>query len=177
MKSAIAAILASLSLVSLPACEPGVAPAETSVLRTQADAARDRIWSLTRDGVALQVRAKPGKTVIALPDWTWAHAPWACPPDLAIGPKGEAVITSNVAPVLWRVDAETLAVTVHPVALSSDTHKDFGFSKLVYSRDKSIFIAVSDTFASTWEIDAQLKTARKTAESAAASNPCRFAGQ
>lgn len=177
MKSAIAAILASLSLVSLTGCERDAAPAETSVIRYQADAARDRIWSLTRDGVVLQVRAKPGKTVIQLPDWAWAHAPWACPPDLAIGPKGEAVITSNVATVLWKVDPGTLAVTVHPVALSSDTHRDFGFSKLVYSSEKGVFIAVSDTFASTWEIDAQLTTARKVAQSAPVSSPCRFADQ
>jgi hypothetical protein len=177
MRNAIAAILASLSLVSLPGCELNAPPTETQVLRYQADTARDRIWSLTRDGVTLQVRAKPGKTLIELPDWAWAHAPWACPPDLAIGPKGEAVITSNVSTTLWRVDAETRAVTVHPIALSSDTHRDFGFSKLVYSREKGVFIAVSDTFASTWEIDAQLKTARKVSESSAMANPCRFAGQ
>jgi hypothetical protein len=177
MKSAVATVLASLFLVSLPACESGEAPAGTPAVRNRADAARDRIWSLTRDGVALQVRAKSGKTPIELQDWVWAHAPWACPPDLAIGPKGEAVITSNVSPTLWRVDAETLAVTVHPIALGSDTHRDFGFSKLVYSPEKGVFIAVSDTFASTWEIDAQLRTARKVAEGSAMANPCRFAGQ
>jgi hypothetical protein len=177
MKSALAAVVASFSLVSLTGCEKDAAPAETSIIRYQADAARDRIWSLTRDGVALQVRAKQGRTVIELPDWVWAHAPWACPPDLAIGPKGEVVITSNVATVLWRIDAETLAVTVHPVALASDTHRDFGFSKLAYSREKGVFIAASDTFASTWEIDAQLKTARKVAQSAPVPSPCRFADQ
>ena len=177
MKSAVVTVLASLFLVSLPGCERDAAPAETPMVRNRADAARDRIWSLTRDGVALHVRAKPGKTLIELPDWAWAHAPWACPPDLAIGPKGEAVITSNVSPTLWRVDGETLAVTVHPIALASDTHRDFGFSKLVYSPEKGVFIAVSDTFASTWEIDAQLRTARKVVDSNAMANPCRFAGQ
>lgn len=163
MKYGMAAILTSLSLVSLSGCE--------------SDAARERIWSLTREGVAVQVRAKPGKTVVELPDWMWVHAPWACPPDLAIGPKGEAVVTSNVTATLWRIDPETLAVTVHPIALGSDTQRDFGFSRLVYSREKGVFIAVSDTFASTWEIDARLTTARKVAESAALANPCRFAGQ
>jgi hypothetical protein len=177
MKTALAAILASFCLVSITGCEKGARPVETSVIRYQADAARDRIWSLTRDGVALQMRAKPGKTVIELPDWAWAHAPWACPPDLAIGPKGEAVITSNVSATLWRIDPETLAVTVHPVALGSDTHRDFGFSKLAYSLDRGVFIAVSDTFASTWEIDAQLTTARKVADSGPVSSPCRFSDQ
>jgi hypothetical protein len=177
MRTALAAIALTFSVVSLTGCEKDAASPDTSVIRHQADTARDRIWSLTRDGVALQVRAKPGRTAIELPGWVWAHAPWACPPDLAIGPKGEAVITSNVAAVLWRIDPETLAVTVHPIALGSDTHRDFGFSKLAYSREKGVFIAVSDTFASTWEIDAQLATARKLAGSGPVSSPCRFSDQ
>ena len=177
MKSAITAILASFSLASLTGCESDAAPAEPSILGYQADAARDRIWSLTRDGVALQVRAKPGKTFVELPNWTWVHTPWACPPDLAIGPKGEALVTSNVVATLWKIDPETLAVTVHPLALSSDTSRDFGFSKLVYSRDKGVFIGVSDVFPSTWEIDSQLTRARKIAEGTPASNPCGFSQQ
>jgi hypothetical protein len=141
-------------------------------IRFQADTARDRIWTLTRDGVVLQLRAKPGKTAVELPDWAWVDPQWACPPDLAIGPKGEVLITSNVVATLWKVDPETLAVTVHPLALSSDTNRDFGFSRLVYSRDKGVFIATSDVFPSTWEIDAQLTKARKVAQGAAVANPC-----
>lgn len=177
MKNGIAAVLASFSLVTLTGCESDAAPAETSALRYQADASRDRIWTLTRDGVVLQLRAKPGKTTVELPDWAWVNPQWACPPDLAIGPKGEVLITSNVVPTLWKVDPETLAVTVHALALGSDTNKDFGFSRLVYSRDKGVFIATSDVLPSTWEIDPQLTRARKIAEGSAASNPCGFSQQ
>ena len=177
MKSAIAAILASLPLVSLTGCERDIAPAETAIIRYQADTARERIWSLTPDGVSLQVRAKPGKTFIALPGWTWAHSPWACPPAVALGPNGEALITSNVVATLWKVDPQTLAVTVHPLTLNADADKDIGFSRLVYAKEKGAFIAVSDTFGSTWEIDAQLSTARKIASGGGVSNPCRLADQ
>ena len=177
MRNAIAALLASLTLVPLAGCESDAAPSEPFAIRYQADAARDRIWTLTRDGVALQLRAKPGKTFVELSDWIWVYAEWACPPDLAIGPKGEVVITSNVVATLWKVDPETLAVTAHPLALGSDTNRDFGFSKLVYSREKGVFIAISDTFPSTWEIDPQLTRARKIAEGGPVSSACHFAGQ
>jgi hypothetical protein len=177
MKNGIAAVLAGFSLITLTGCESDAPPAQPSAIRYQADASRDRIWTLTRNGVELQLRAKPGKTTIELPDWAWVDTQWACPPDLAIGPKGEALITSNVVPTLWKVDPETLAVTVHPLLLGSDTQRDFGFSRLVYSRDKGAFIATSDVFPSAWEIDAQLSSARKIAHGAAASNPCGFSQQ
>lgn len=177
MKSAIAAVLASFSLVTLTGCESDAAPAQMSALRYHADASRDRIWTLTRDGVVLQLRAKPGKTSIELPDWAWVEPHWACPPDLAIGPNGEVLVTSNVVATLWKVDPETLAVTVHPLALGSDTHRDFGFSRIVYSAGKGVFIATSDVFPSTWEIDPQLTKARKIAQGAPASNPCGFLQQ
>ena len=177
MRNAIAAILASLTLVPLTGCESDAAAVDLNAIRYQADTARERIWTLTRDGVALQVRAKPGKTAIELTDWSWVDPQWACPPDLAVGPKGEVVITSNVIATLWKVDPETLAVTVHPLALGSDTDRDFGFSKLVYSRDKGVFIATSDVFPSTWEIDPQLTKARKIAQGAPGSSPCPAAGQ
>jgi len=172
MRTGIAAILASLTLVSLTGCERTAAPAVSPVLRYQPDAARDLIWSLTRDGVSVQVRSRPGRTLVELPGWIWARAPWACPPDLALGPNGEAVVTSNVVPTLWKINPETLAVTVHPLQL--DTGMEVGFSELVYSKDEGAFLAVSDTLGGRWKIDAQLATARKLAGNVPWSNACRF---
>src|SRR5256885_13970178 len=83
----------------------------------------ERAWELGRDGVYLVDSAGPAK-LARLEGWQWAAAAYACPPDLAVGPQGEAVITSNVLPVLWRVDPQTLAVTVHSLALDADTDKD-----------------------------------------------------
>jgi hypothetical protein len=91
----------------------------------------------------------------------WVDAPYGSLPDLALGPRGEAVVTSNVVPTLWRIDPETLAVSVHALALDSDTDKEVGFSGLVYSPGHEAFFAVSDAHGSLWRIDPQLETARK----------------
>ncbi|MEA3191916.1 MAG: hypothetical protein QOD26_249 [Betaproteobacteria bacterium] len=180
MRIGIAAILASLTVVSLAGCEraaaPAAVPAATPVLRHQADATREQIWLLTRDGVSVQVRSRPGRTLVELPGWVWASGQWACPPDLALGPNGEAVVTSNVVPTLWKINPETLAVTVHPLQLDADLDKDIGFSELVYSKDEGAFLAVSDTYGARWKIDAQLATARKVSGNAPLSNACRLRG-
>jgi hypothetical protein len=87
--------------------------------------------------------------------------PYGRLPDLALGPSSEAVITSNVVPTLWRIDPETLVVSVHPLLLDSDTDKDVGFSGLVYSSEHEAFFAVSDAHGSLWRIDRGLERARK----------------
>ena len=121
----------------------------------QPSAVRDRPWHLTPDGVVA------GKTAVPIPGWVLAGASYACAPELAVGPKGEAVITSNVLPTLWRVDPVTLAVTEHPLALDADTDKDVGFSRLVYSPKHAAFFAVSSAHGTLWRIDTQLKRAQK----------------
>jgi hypothetical protein len=125
------------------------------------DPARNRVWLLTRDGVSVYDVAKSERILLPLPSWLWVDTPYACLPDLALGPKGEAVITSNVVPTLWRIDPETLAVSVHPLLLDSDTDKDVGFSGLVYSSEHEAFFAVSDVHGSLWRIDTGLETAQK----------------
>lgn len=67
---------------------------------------------LDADAVYLQ-QARKARVAIKLPEWQWAHEPYACPPAIAIGPRGEALVTSNVLPVLWKIDPQTRAVTVH----------------------------------------------------------------
>lgn len=176
MRTGIAAILASLALISFAGCERPAAPAVSTVLRQQPDAARDQIWSLTRDGVSVQIRSRPGRTLVELPGWIWARGPSACPPDLALGPNGEAVVTSNVVPTLWRIDPATLAVSVHPLQLDADLGREVGFSELVYSKEEGAFLAVSDTYGARWKIDAQLVTARKLAGNAPLSDACRLPG-
>jgi hypothetical protein len=153
--------LSTALLVSLAGCEHAKGPqAAASHLRQQADPARERVWRLDRDGVSVLDHAAPAKRV-RLEGWLWVAPPYACAPDLALGPNGEAVITSNVVPVMWRIDPETLAVTVHPLSLDADTDKDIGFSSLVYSPEQEAFIGVSDAYRTTWRIDAQLTAARK----------------
>ena len=128
--------------------------------RSQTDLARNRVWLLNSEGVFLQEGAAPLKK-LQLPDWHWAGAPYGCLPDLALGPKGEAVITSDVLPTLWRIDPETLAVSKHPLALDADTDKDVGFSGLTYSAMQGVYFAVSHAQGSLWRIDRAFTRAQK----------------
>jgi hypothetical protein len=161
MKSAIAVSLAFAALSSLawmPASHAQSGP-------EQVDAARGRIWSLTRDGASLRPAAAAQRAVVALPGWHWAGAPYSVEPALAIGPGGEVIITSDVAPVLWRIDPATLAVSVHALALDADTDKDVGFSALAYSREHDAFVGISGAQGSVWIIDRALARARKVLRS------------
>src|SRR5687768_517442 len=69
-----------------------------------------RAWVLDADGLFLEEARKP-RRAIKLAGWQWAGEPYACAPDVAVGPRGEVVVTSNVLPVLWKIDPYTLAVT------------------------------------------------------------------
>jgi len=131
--------------------------------RQRDDPARGRVWILNSQGVFVYHTATGKLVEVTLPSWQWVHPTYACPPDLAIGPNGEAVVTSNVVPVLWRIDPRTLAVSVHPLALDADNDKDVGFSGLVYSAEHSAFFAVSEVHGSLWRIDPSLRKGRKVA--------------
>lgn len=120
-----------------------------------------RVWTLTQDGVSLRDPAGPRPITVTLPGWHWAGVPYGAAPALAFGPQGEAIVTSDVAPVLWRIDPKTLAVSVHPLALDADTDKDVGFSALAYSRAHDAFVGVSGMHGSVWIIDRALMRARK----------------
>lgn len=144
-------------------------------LRYQVDPARNRVWFLTHDGVFLYDVTTPQKIVVPLPTWQWVGTPYSCLPDLTLGPKGEAVITSNILPTLWRIDPETLAVSVHSLVLDADTDKDVGFSGLVYSSTHEAFFAVSDVHGSLWRIDPLFRRAQKVPLSAPIPKACGLA--
>ena len=161
MRTAIATIFA---ITALAGCESSVQPSAATMLGYQVDGERNRSVWLTRDGVLIHsAAAKPVR--VELPDWIYAGGPY-CPPSLALGPKGEVVVTSNVIPTLWRIDAESLAVTVHPLKLDSDRDKDVGFAAVVYAPEQRAYVAYSETQRSTWKIDASLSGASKVAAAA-----------
>ena len=166
-------LLAAL-IVSIGGCNTSAAPppaaiaaidapwSQTPSARQQLDAARDRVWSLTRDGVSFHERSTPDKVIkVPLPDWQWAGSPYGCLPDLALGPNGEAVITSDILPTLWRIDPETLVVSAHRLALDADTDKDVGFCGLAYAPEQAAYFAVSYVYGSLWKIDLLLRRAQK----------------
>ena len=139
-------------------------------------AAAEQTWVLNADGVYLQ-QARKARVEIKLPEWQWAHEPYACPPALAIGPRGEALVTSNVLPVLWKIDPQTFAVTVHHLQLDADTDKDVGFSGLVYSARDGAYFAVSELHGTLWRIDPLLRRAQKIALSEPVRGACSVSMQ
>jgi len=145
---------AALLLVS------GSLAAEPFRYRPQPELAR--AWVIDGDTLFLEEARKP-RRAIKLADWKWAGEPYACAPDIAIGPRGEVVVTSNVLPVLWKIDPYTLAVSMHRLQLDGDTDKDVGFSGIAYSERNGAYFAVSEHHGSVWRIDPLLRRAQKIA--------------
>jgi hypothetical protein len=139
-------------------------------------AAAEQTWVLDGDGVYVQQARKP-RVEVKLPGWQWAHEPYACPPAIAIGPRGEALVTSNVLPVLWKIDPQSLAVTVHSLELDADLDKDVGFSGLVYSARDGAYFAVSELHGTLWRIDPLLRRAQKIALSEPVRGACSVSMQ
>lgn len=155
-----AVIAFSLAAGNTGAAEVGKTPDVR--LRIQLDAQRNRVWLLTDVGVAIYDAAAPDKVLrVPVPGWQFAGDPYGCLPDLALGPKGEAVISSDVVPVLWRVDPESLAVTRHELQLDADPDKDVGFTVLTYLPEQGEFLAVSGLHGTVWRIDGQLRQAHR----------------
>jgi hypothetical protein len=98
---------------------------------------------------------------VPLPGWIYVHESYACPPELALGPKGEAVVTSNVIPTLWRVDPSTLEVSEHPLALDVDDGSELGFTAIAYSTEHAAYFAISGAHGTLWKIDPSLRLAQK----------------
>jgi hypothetical protein len=159
---------ATLSLVS------GIAAAEPFRYRAQPE--RARAWLIDAGELILEQAGKP-RRAITLPDWQWAAEPYACVPDIALGPRGEVIVTSNVLPVLWKIDPETLKVSVHRLELDSDTDKDVGFSGLVYSERNGAYFAVSGLHGSLWRIDPLLRRAQKVGLSQSLRGACAVSVQ
>ena len=142
-------------------------------LRTVIDPERNRVWALGNDAVYLQEGGK--KQRFELPGWMYVSEEYACRPDVAIDAQGAAVVTSNAAPIVWRVDPASGQVTRHELVLDADTGKDVGFTGLAYAADQGVFFAVSATHGSLWRIDPLLRRAQKIPTSDALRNGCGLA--
>lgn len=182
-------VLVALAMIaSLPGCESGGAMAglrgaeatpiaSESIIRQRNDPARGRLWVLTREGVDVYDSLHKRKLAhIEIPGWVWVPEPYACAPNLALGPKGEVVITSNVMPTLWRVDPDSLTVTRHEIVIEPESNKDFGFTSLTYSRSRGTYYGVAAFDGSVWRIDAQLESARDPVFGVSAARACGLAG-
>ncbi len=178
-------IALAVLIASIGACSTDVAPPQAefdapqkqpSSMRYRMDPARNRLWVLTSDGLFVYDARTPRKIVeVDLPEWLSVDTQYSCPPDLTLGPKGEAVVTSNIVPTLWRIDPETLAVSVHQLVLDADSDKDVGFSGLAYSAEHKVFFAVSDVHRSLWRIDPLFRRGQKIGLSAPIQKACGIA--
>jgi len=140
------------------------------------DAARGRLWALTADGVDLyDVASRQRLAQVALPGWTWVGRQFACPPDLALGPLGEAVVSSNVVPTLWRVDPASLAASKHEMALDEDKGRDVGITALAFSAQQRAYLAVSAAHGTLWRIDPRLARAQRVPLSEPLPKSCTLA--
>jgi len=139
--------------------------AKYQVLRIQEDPQRNRLWLLDYEAVSLYDNTS-GRLLrrIALPDWAVAGRQFSCPPDLVLDRSGTAFVTSNVLPVLWRIDGERLDVARLELALDADQDKDFGFESLSFAADGTL-LARSGTQGSLWRIDPRSSSAQKLAPS------------
>ena len=146
------------------------------LLLASGSAAADRSWVIEAGSLFLEESGKPRRAV-ELPGWHWAGEPYACAPAIAAGPRGEVVVTSNVLPVLWKIDPQTLAVSVHRLQLDADHDKDVGFSGLVYSERSGAWFAVSEAHGSLWRIDPLLRRAQKIALSEPVRGACAVSMQ
>ena len=163
-------------LVLLSACDGSVRregpPAAAWLHVARADPERNRLWVLEPESLTLYDNLN-GRRLrrLALPDPFFVGDEHACPPDIAFDASGTVFVSSNVLPVLWRVDPQRFEVTRIEIALGADGDKDVGFTGLSFAAD-GVLIAAGTTFRSRWHIDLPSATASKVASYPAFAGAC-----
>lgn len=133
----------------------------SDALRMRTDVQRGRAWVLGRQTVSVH-ESLGGRELarVALPGWLFVDPDIACPPDLALDAAGDAYISSNVVPVLWRIDGQTFEVTRIELVLDADHGRDVGFSTLSAVGEGRL-LAASTVAGSLWAVDLRAATAAK----------------
>lgn len=157
-----AAALAAPLLLS--GCDGSVrrdGPQEEILQVVRVDAKANRRWVLNHEALTVYDNVNRRRLRrIALPDWTLAGPPHACPPDLVLDASGAVYVSSNVVPVLWRVEPQGFQVTRIALQLNHDADKDVGFTRLFVIGDGTL-LAAGATFESLWRLDLPSATASK----------------
>lgn len=130
-------------------------------LKSLVDDTHRRVYQLVRDGIDV-VELTDGRKVghVSLPGWVWAGERYSCPPDIALTPGRDVLVTSNVVPTIWRIERQSLRVTKHELALDQDTNKDIGFTRLRWSAKLGTFVGTTD-LGERWYIDPYLSRAHR----------------
>jgi hypothetical protein len=164
-----------MTAAMLWACDRSVgreAPPVVDLQIVRADPARNRLWVLDPSGLTLYDNLN-GRRLrhISLPEWILAAGDRVCAPDIAFDAAGTVFVSSDVLPVIWRVDPQRFEVARIEIALDMDADKDVGFTGLSFAGD-GIVIAAGTTFPSIWRIDLNAARASKVASYPAASPTC-----
>jgi hypothetical protein len=154
-------IIAALSL-SLFACDGSVRregpPPKPWLHVVRADAERNRLWVLEPEALSLHDNIN-GRRLrrVALPEPFFVEGHHALAPDIAWDASGTVYVSSNVLPVLWRVEPVSLVVKRIELDLGADGDKDVGFTDLRFAANGEL-TATGTTFPSQWRIE--LRSAR-----------------
>lgn len=153
-----------LSFISLCGCDGSVRREgpQVELLRVvRVDTQSNRRWVLNQEGLSVYDQSN-GRRLrrITLPDWPLAGPSDACAPDLVLDASGAAFVSSNVVPVLWRIDPKRFDVRLIALTLKDDADKDVGFTRLFAVGDGTL-LANGATFDSLWRIDLSAKTAAR----------------
>jgi hypothetical protein len=134
-----------------------------AILRLRLDERRERLWILEPGAIHVIDLATDRRIAsAALQNWLHASGGTNCLPDLQLDARGAAIVTDNVQPKLWRIDAETFSVVERRVRLDSQKGVDAGFSALAIAEDGSMFAAMAAP-GSLWRISSDLGRARRIA--------------
>jgi hypothetical protein len=119
----------------------------------------------------IDLAAKRRITSVKLANWLYAGAGTNCLPDLRVDARGGAIVTDNVQPKLWRINAEDASADERSVKFDSRTMIDAGFSALAIADDGTLFGAIAAP-GTLWRIDSRDWRARKVALSAPLHGAC-----
>lgn len=162
-------------LVALCACDGSVrreGPQVDLLEVVRVDTQANRRWVLNEEALAVYDHVNRRRLRrVTLPDWPLAGPQHACAPDMVLDASGAAIVSSNVVPVLWRVDPQRFEVTRIEIALDSDQDKDIGFTGMSLVGD-GMLIAAGTTVGSLWRIDLRSARASKVASYPAAAGIC-----
>jgi hypothetical protein len=126
---------------------------ERDAVRIRKDAQRNRLWVLTFDEVRVYDTVRQRKRLIRkieLPNWSAAR--FICAPDMVLDKSGSAILSSNVQPSLWLIDADSFALEERKIRLREREQWDSGFRALAFAADGTLMAAASMD-RSLWKID------------------------
>jgi len=165
-KLSIHVAVAVIAAAMLSACDDSLQRERSTATKLEvvrADPARNRLWVLDLEVISVYDNTN-GRRLrrIVLPEWMVLPKNYSCLPDLALDSSGTAFVSSNVLPVLWRIEPQRYEVTRIELALDTDTDKDVGFTGLSFAGDGTL-LAAGAMAAALWQIDTSAASARKIA--------------